>query len=200
MTEALSAQSPLFKHAWGLQDVVAREGGERRQKRETRGLRRVCSARGAKSEIPRKKRCACDRQWEKRCHGPRAEVSAKMPQVLGQELLVQVAHAQEHVELGALAHDPQHQEGPHAGLVGAAPGTAAIDKRRGADAGSVPCSTSVSPGSSTCSGEGATTPPAARLAELRPDVVTEGGDAAGVLAAAAVTHDGRYFVVPRVVE
>ena len=38
------------------------------------------------------------------------------------------------------------------------------------------------------------------LAELRPDVVTEGGDAAGVLSHAAVTHGGRYFVVPRVVD
>jgi len=37
MTEALSAQSPLFKHAWGLQDVVAREGGERRFQHPVRG-------------------------------------------------------------------------------------------------------------------------------------------------------------------
>ena len=37
MTEQLSTHSPLFKHAWGLQDVVAREGGERRFQHPVRG-------------------------------------------------------------------------------------------------------------------------------------------------------------------
>lgn len=37
MIEALSAQSSLFKHAWSLHDVVAREGGERRFQHPVRG-------------------------------------------------------------------------------------------------------------------------------------------------------------------
>jgi aspartyl-tRNA(Asn)/glutamyl-tRNA(Gln) amidotransferase subunit C len=40
---------------------------------------------------------------------------------------------------------------------------------------------------------------AARLAELREDIVTEGGDAAAVLSQAAV-REGAYFSVPRVVD
>jgi hypothetical protein len=50
------------------------------------------------------------------------EVGLQVLQVRRQEGFVEVARAQEHIELGALAHDPQHQEGPHAGLVGTAPG------------------------------------------------------------------------------
>ena len=39
-----------------------------------------------------------------------------------QELFVEVANAEEDVELGTLVHPPEHHEGPHTDLVGLVPG------------------------------------------------------------------------------
>ena len=49
-------------------------------------------------------------------------VGLEIAQRLGQPVLVQIRHAEEQIELGAPAHDPEHDEGPGADLVRLAPG------------------------------------------------------------------------------
>ena len=59
---------------------------------------------------------------EQKVHRSPGEEAGEIVQMLGQELLVQVRHAEKDIELGAQAHPPQHHEGPDADLVGAVPG------------------------------------------------------------------------------
>ena len=62
-----------------------------------------------------------DRERKQQVHRPAAEVALQVVEMRRQELLGEIRHAEEDVELGAEPREPEDEEGPDADLVGRAP-------------------------------------------------------------------------------
>ena len=64
----------------------------------------------------------CHRERKKQVDGASPKKAFQVGQVRRQELLAQVAHTKEQIQLGADAHRPQHHESPGADLIRRVPG------------------------------------------------------------------------------
>ncbi len=90
-----------------------REREQRRDQGERRRLEGACGGIDERGHHRRERGGGSrERERQQRVHRGTPEVGGEIAQVIRQEVLAEIAHAEEDIELGGETHDPERREGP----------------------------------------------------------------------------------------